>query len=66
MMRLARNEFAFGRHVTYEEVAERVEAVSAREVVDVANRIFRNEPIAFTAIGSVDEDTVDRNCLVYH
>lgn len=66
MMRLARNEFAFGRHVSYEEVAERIEAVSASEVVDAANRIFRDEPVTFTAIGSVDEDAVDRNCILYH
>jgi predicted Zn-dependent peptidase len=66
MMRLARNEFAFGRHVSYEEVANRIEAVSAHEVVDAANRIFRDEPIAFTAIGSIDEEAVDRNCLWYH
>ncbi|MDZ7697319.1 MAG: pitrilysin family protein [Deltaproteobacteria bacterium] len=66
MMRLARNEFVFGRYISHEEVVKRIEAVPFREVIDVANRIFRNENIAFTALGPLESDAVDRNCLLFN
>ena len=65
MMRAAKNEFIFERYVAYEEVAESIEGVSVDDVVEMANRIFGNEQIAFAALGPIEEDDVDQGCLVY-
>jgi predicted Zn-dependent peptidase len=66
MMRAAKNEFIFGRKVDYEEVVASIERVSVDHVVDMVNRVFGVDQVAFTALGPVNDEDVDRDCLVYH
>jgi len=40
MMRLAKNEFVFGRYVTYEELMKDIENVTTNEVLEAARRIL--------------------------
>ncbi|MFP3912755.1 MAG: M16 family metallopeptidase [Desulfobacteraceae bacterium] len=65
MMRLARNEFAFGRHISHQELVRKIESVSMDEVVEAANRIFREGDITFTALGPINDGDLDRDCLAY-
>ena len=65
MMRAAKNEFVFGRYVDYEEVAAKMERVTVDDVVEMANKIFGGDQIAFTALGPVEKEDVDLGCLAF-
>ena len=43
MIRLGRNEFALGRHVTPEEIEQRIDAVTAGEVQELASELLTEE-----------------------
>ncbi len=66
MMRAAKNELIFERYVAYDEILERIEKVRVDDVVEIANRVFGNEQIAFTALGPIEESDVDPAFLDYH
>ncbi len=66
MMRAAKNEFVFGRSVDYEEVVANMERVTVDDVVDMANKIFGGDEMAFTALGPLNEEDVNLDCLIYH
>lgn len=51
MIRMARNEFVFGREVPLEETLTKIEAVTANEVLEFARRVLPAEKIRTTAIG---------------
>lgn len=51
MMRLARNEFHYGRHVPVEETLERVRAVRREDVVELARHLLAEDRVSTTAIG---------------
>ena len=63
MMRAAKNEFVFGRHVTYDEVVANIERVSVDHVVEMVARVFGVDQVAFAALGPVTEEDVDLGCL---
>lgn len=65
MMRLARNEFTFHRYISHDELVQKIESVSADEVVAAANQIFRENNITFTALGPVTDEALDRDCITY-
>jgi predicted Zn-dependent peptidase len=56
MSGLARNELCFGRHVSAEEIIERIDAVGSEEIRTLAGRMFRPESMAVAAIGPVSEE----------
>lgn len=66
MMRMAKNEFAFGRLVDYEELVSGLEQVSMDDVVSVACSTFQDREISFAALGPVENDAVDRGLLQYN
>jgi predicted Zn-dependent peptidase len=63
MIRLGRNEFALGRHVSPEEIEQRVDAVTAREVQELARELLDASNLGLCVIGPVDESSIawDRN-----
>lgn len=65
MMRLAKNEFAFGRQVSHEELAARLEQVSLEEVVDIAREIFQGSGVSMAVLGPVTEQDVEEGLLDY-
>jgi predicted Zn-dependent peptidase len=65
MMRMAKNEFAFGRYVDYEELVSGLEQVSMDDVVAVARSTFQERGISFAALGPVEKDSVDSDLLIY-
>ncbi|HEY1655754.1 MAG TPA: pitrilysin family protein [Candidatus Tumulicola sp.] len=61
MIRLGRNEFALGRHVTPEEIEARVDAVTAAEVRQLASELLAEENLGLCIIGPVDESAIAWN-----
>ncbi len=51
MSNLARQEMAFGRYISLDEIAACVDAVTAEDVLEVAREFFRTDRIALTALG---------------
>jgi predicted Zn-dependent peptidase len=65
MVRIAKNEFAFGRHVDLEELVSDLERVGIDEVVETANNIFRESKVSFAALGPLKDEDLDRRLLEY-
>jgi predicted Zn-dependent peptidase len=56
MTGLAKSEICFGRHVTPEEIIERIEAVDREEVRSLAAGMFRPDLMRIVALGPVSEE----------
>ena len=63
MMRMAKNEFIFGRYVDSEEVVSDLEKVTVDDVVEIAGDIFRDGKVSLTTLGPFREDDLDRSNL---
>ncbi len=63
MMRLARNEFVFGRYVTYEEVVKHIEQVTLDEVIQEAKTIFRGSGTSLVTLGPFGGERLDSDHL---
>ena len=61
MIRLGRNEFAFGRHVTPEEIEERVDAVTVEDVQAIAHEVLDPSALGLCILGPVDEASIEWN-----
>jgi predicted Zn-dependent peptidase len=61
MIRLGRNEFALGRQMTPEEIEERVDAVTARDITELANELFAADQLGLCILGPVDEASIEWN-----
>jgi predicted Zn-dependent peptidase len=59
MMRLAQNEIYMGRFIPMSEVTERIDAVRAAEIQDLAARLLDPGRLALTALGPVPAGAVD-------
>jgi predicted Zn-dependent peptidase len=58
MIRLGRNEFALGRHVTAEEIEHRIDAVTPEDVQQLAGELLLDENLGLCIIGPVDESAI--------
>ena len=63
MANLARQEAIHGRVRSLDEVNEAVEAVTARDVRDLANRWFQQDRIALSVLGDLRGLRVGREAL---
>ncbi len=63
MMRLARNEYVFGRDVPYEEVLSGLQEVTVEEVVAVAREAFQGDSVSLATLGPVKEQDLDLDSL---
>ncbi|MGA8534325.1 MAG: pitrilysin family protein [Candidatus Tumulicola sp.] len=61
MIRLGRNEFALGRQVTPEEIEQRIDAVTAGEVQELASELLSDKNLGLCIIGPVDESAIAWN-----
>ena len=59
MMRLAKNEFVFGRYITYEEVINELEKVTVDKVVACSKEAFSPGNISLVALGPMTEKDLD-------
>ncbi len=63
MSNLARQEMYFGRQVSLDEIASRVDAVTAEAVQQVAKELFSTERIALTILGPLNGVRIRRRDL---
>ncbi len=61
---LAHMELLHGRQIPVEESIERVEAVTADDIIALAREFFVTEKLSFAAIGDLDGLDIDRDRLV--
>jgi predicted Zn-dependent peptidase len=66
MMRLAKNEYVFGRYIPYEEVVDQLEKVQVEEVVAVAKEAFTTGRVSLTTLGPIKEEDLDLSCLDFN
>jgi predicted Zn-dependent peptidase len=58
MMRLGRSEFNLGRELTTEEIEQKVEAVSADEVLVLAKELLAPEQLGLCILGPIDGGSI--------
>ena len=63
MANLARQELYYGRCVTLDEVAARIDAVTREDVAQVARELFQSDRIAVTVLGPRKDFTIRRDQL---
>lgn len=54
MNRLAKNEFLFGRYVSYEEVEEKINRVTSEEIQNWFQGVFKEDRLALVLLGPVE------------
>jgi predicted Zn-dependent peptidase len=57
MVRLAQNEFYFGRHVPMQAVIENIEAVTAEDLISLADSLWGGGDVALTMLGAGADKT---------
>ena len=65
MMRLAKNEYIYGKYISYEELVDSLEKVTVDEVVAVAEDAFQNDEVLLTTLGPVKKEDMDLGCLQF-
>jgi len=60
MANLARQEMYFGRHIAMDEIAREVEAVTAEDVLGVAQDLLEPSRIALTVLGPLNGNRITR------
>jgi predicted Zn-dependent peptidase len=63
MMRLAKNEYVFGRYVNYDELIRGLQETSVEEVISAAREIFQADRISLAALGPVRREKLDIDAL---
>jgi predicted Zn-dependent peptidase len=58
MIRLGRNEFALGRHVSPEEIEQRVDSVTADDVMSLAEELLHPRNLGLCIVGPLDESSI--------
>ncbi len=63
MIKLAKNEILFGRNIPVEETVRNIEAVSRKDIKNLASDIFSFDTISLAALGKVTEKDVTEGLL---
>lgn len=60
MVRLAQNEYNFGKYIPLQDVVDRIHAVTENDIIDLAETIFRKDLMALTTLGpEVDKKSME-------
>ncbi|CAB1056433.1 FIG007959: peptidase, M16 family [Olavius sp. associated proteobacterium Delta 1] len=65
MVRSAQNEIHFGDDIALQTIIEKVEAVTADEIQDLANELFNRKQMTLTLLGPVDADKKEFEKILY-
>ncbi len=55
MVRLAQSEINFNKHIPLQRVVDKIEAVTADDVIDLAKALFQTDQLSFTMLGPVKD-----------
>ena len=56
MVRNAQNEMHFGGDITLEEIIEKIEAVTADDIRELADELINPAKMTYTLLGPVDDE----------
>jgi len=65
MMRLAKNEYVFGRYISDDELIREIEGVTLDEVIDTATRMFSAGKVSLTVLGPMERDSLAVDPLLF-
>ena len=65
MMRLTKNEYVFGRFISYDELLARLEKVTVDEVVALSQEIFQPGKVSLATLGPVREEDLKQGGLSF-
>jgi predicted Zn-dependent peptidase len=65
MVRSAQNEIHFGKDIALQSIIEKVEAVTAEEIQDLANELFNRNQMTLTMLGPMDADKKEFEEILY-
>ena len=63
MIRLAKNEYVFGRYMDFDEMVAKLEKVTLDEVIAVAVETFQEKAVSLAVLGPIKEEALDLDCL---
>jgi predicted Zn-dependent peptidase len=66
MMRLAKNDYVFGRYVSYDELVAKLQKVTVDQVVAVAQDTFQNDEVSLVTLGPTKREDLDLACLQFN
>jgi predicted Zn-dependent peptidase len=66
MMRLAKNDYVFGRYVSYDELVAKLQEVTVDQVVAVAQDTFQNDEVSLVTLGPTKREDIDLACLQFN
>ena len=59
MMRLAKNEFIFGRYIEYEELVDNLNKVTPDDILTCIRKAFSPGQVIVTTLGSLNREDLD-------
>jgi len=65
MVRNAQNEIHFGEDIALDTIIEKIEAVTADEILDLANELFNRNQMTLTLLGPVQEEKEKFEAILY-
>jgi predicted Zn-dependent peptidase len=65
MVRSAQNEIHFGKDILLQAIIEKIEAVTADEIQDLANELFNRNQMTLTLLGPVGEEKKEFEEILY-
>jgi predicted Zn-dependent peptidase len=65
MVRNAQNEIHFGKDIALDTIIEKIEAVTADEILDLANELFNRDQMTLTLLGPVQEEKEKFEAILY-
>jgi len=66
MVRSAQNEIHFGDDIALQSIIEKVEAVTAGDIQDLANELFNRKQMTLTLLGPLDADKKEFEEILYN
>ena len=65
MMRIAKNEYVLGKHMSYEELVSDLEKVTVEEVVHMAKQAFKEDGVSMVTLGPIKKEDINLGCLQF-
>jgi predicted Zn-dependent peptidase len=65
MMRLVKNEYVFGKYISYDELVAKLEKVTVDELVALSQEIFKSGKVSLATLGPIEETDLDLDCLQF-
>ena len=65
MMRLAKNEYVFGRYMGYEELVSDLQKVTVEDVLRVAGQAFGENAVSMVTLGPIKREDVDLRSIQF-